>query len=160
MAATARAGLVNQSIQADILYPNTSTLFQALGTAIVNPTATFTSSTNIRYVVSDTQIDITNLSGGTLLLLSASFSGIRFSEVGTSPSTILGVAINSATNVGGFSLANVTFDATHLFVNLSGLTLPTTADIRLDITSTPEPATSSFVGLGLSIAAAVRLFRK
>ena len=55
----------------------------------------------------------------------AAFNGVHFFDVGNGIEDIIGVTINPATNVAGFTINNVTFDANNIWVNF-GLSLVTT----------------------------------
>jgi hypothetical protein len=120
--------------------------------------------------VTDTQIDYTMLSvngywstSGTSLnsggLFIANGNLLTFTGV-----TITGVTLDAASNVPGFTSANVTFNSGNVAVDWAGLTgIPQGSQVILDVTSTggssvPEPAAWITMLAGFA-AIAVRRFR-
>jgi hypothetical protein len=139
----ARAGgLLGATIHGVYYFPNTSTVFQDLGNKVVSPTAVFdfTDAGGITFIVSDSQIVTSGFNGGAD---SASFNGPLFTVVsGGAP--IVGVTIDSATNVPGFDLSRVTFTSTSVSENVQGLIFPGNPNITLDLlfaSTVPEPST-------------------
>lgn len=81
------------------------------------------------------------------------FSGFRVFDVANSISDILSVSINSVTNMAGFDLSRVSFDANNIWVNLQGLSFNESTILSLDILGgqqeIPEPGTLALLGLAL-----------
>src|SRR6266487_2124912 len=145
----AHAGLLGDTVRLDYLFPDQSTVFKTLGTAAVSPTATFSSFGQTQYVVGDTTLAITDIFAGTVLFTAASFNGIELTEL--THSSITSVSIDAATNLAGFSASDVSFDASHIFVNLEDLTMTPTTLVQLDIGTgaIPEPGSLVLLGTGL-----------
>jgi PEP-CTERM motif len=79
--------------------------------------------------------------------------GIKHTALKTSPthSSITSVTIDAATNLAGFSSSDVSFDASHIFLNLEDLALTPTTLVLLDIgtAAVPEPGSLLLLGTGL-----------
>src|SRR5262249_4478587 len=85
---SAKAGLLNDLIDAKYLYPDQSTVYQDLGTQPVTPIAHFNSFGQTNYDVSDTTISITNSAGTDIFFLTASFNGVSFTDVSRNPGIV------------------------------------------------------------------------
>ena len=144
----ARAGLIGDSVTVDVITGATKdTVFANLGTATVTGAgAIFGSTFNIG--VFDTAVTVTNTTSGTVAFAPATFNGWRITNVTGSPA-ITGLTINAATTQAGFDASRISFDATHIYVNMVGLTTQPGLDVKLDVQFVPEPATFAFVGLAL-----------
>jgi hypothetical protein len=158
---TGRAGFVGQSVHVFTAAPTTSRLVTDLGTQTIGAGGTvFSFFTTRQVTVSDTSIDISTTSG----FVSFPFNGFVISEVGTSPSTITGVSLGT-TNISGLDSSRLTFDATDVFVNLQGLTIPAvggtvTVDVTFPGTTTAVPEPASLTPLGLGAAGLVGYGRR
>lgn len=79
-------------------------------------------------------------------------NGILFTET---IDTITSLTLNAATNMSGFSLANVTWDASRIAIDWEGLSFSTDTMVVLDIDGgpggapVPEPSTIILLGSGL-----------
>ncbi len=169
-AVPARADFMGQSVELQYLYPSSSSVYENDGTEIVTPGGvTFTSFEEIQTLVTGSELAVTNVGNGDTSFDSGdgvTFNGIELSEVGLSPDTITGVAIDPSNTVAGFDLTRVTFDGTDVFLNFQGLPLSTTDQMAVDVTfadssssSAPEPATILLAGAGLAAAAFGRRLR-
>jgi hypothetical protein len=147
----ASALLLGNTVQADYLFPTQTSVFQILGTATVNPTALFNSFGQTNYLVTDDTLQITNVFRSDVTFLSAAFNGVEISDLTNAP--ITAVTVDSATNLAGFSAADVSFDASHIFVNLQSLVTTPTTLVQLDITGTapaiPEPDSLALLAIGI-----------
>lgn len=162
LAAPARAGLLSQPVEVDYLFPTIGDVNPVLGTGTVTAGGfTVNSFGQHNYTVSDTQIVLQNVHGDDISFTAADFNGYELIETGGSPAIISGFSVNAATNVTGFNSSRVTFDATHVWLNMQDLVTSAGQGVVLDLTfgtsTVPEPGSFAFVGLG---AAALALMRR
>lgn len=162
-AAPMSAGLISQPVEVDYLYPEIGTLYSTLGIGTVTAGG-FTASSfgQNDYTVFDTQIVLRNVFSGSVYFTASTFNGYGLTLTGVAPVTISGVTVNSATNVSGFDSSRISFDSTHVWLNMQSLeTYPNEAvvlDLSFADTSVPEPATAWLVGLTLVAAGLVRRY--
>ncbi len=161
--APASAGLISQPVEVDYLYPTIGTILGTMGTGTVTAGGfTVNSFDQHDYTVFDTQIVLRNVTSGSIYFTSSTFNGYGLTLTGVAPVTISGVTVNSATNVSGFDSSRISFDSTHVWLNMQSLeTYPNEAvvlDLSFADTSVPEPATAWLVGLTLVGAGLVRRF--
>jgi hypothetical protein len=73
------------------------------------------------------------------------FTGLQFASGGV----LTGVQL--ITNISGLTMADVTFGANFVDINLTGLVIPNTGTFTLDLTSSavPEPSSVALLGIGL-----------
>ena len=162
-AAPMSAGLISEPVQIDYLYPTIGAIYQTLGTGTVTAGGlTFNSFGQYDYTVFDTQIVLSNITTHDILFLEAAFNGYVLTLTGVAPVTISGVTVNSATNVSGFDSSRISFDSTHVWLNMQSLSTNPNEAVVLDLsfadTSVPEPATAWLVGLSLVGAGFVRRY--
>jgi hypothetical protein len=71
------------------------------------------------------------------------FNGFRLFDIGGVNPAITSVTVNGATTMGGFSGANVSFDADNIYVNWQGLNFDSSTIVSLDVGfgAVPEPST-------------------
>jgi PEP-CTERM motif len=160
----AEAGLfLGKPVQLDYLFPDTTTSIRTQ-TAVVGPGIEFDipgdPNTNIHFIVDLDDHTITNVLPGdysSLFYAPAAFNGFVISDYTGSIDAFTQVTIDAATNVVGFDLSRVNFDADHIYVNLQSLIVTPTSIIEVDVnpTAVPEPSslmiagTAAFAGLGL-----------
>lgn len=161
----AHAGLIGQSVTVDYIYPNQSTVLDVLGTGSVTAGGfTVNSFGQHNVTVTDAQIMLQNVAGTSINFVTAAFNGYELIEAGGSPVTITGVAVDSATNVSGFDASRVSFDATHVFLNMHDLTTQNLQEVVLDLqfgsSSVPEPISAGMVGFGLAVTGLVRRLKR
>ena len=95
----------------------------------------------------------------------ATFNGWVLSDQTDSLAAILGVSIDPSTNLGGFSLANISFTGDSIAVNWQGLDFTRDTVVSLNVTfgdaAVPEPSTWAMMLLGFGAAGiAMRRGRK
>ncbi len=94
------------------------------------------------------------------------FNGIRFFDLDLDDADLTGVTVNSATDILGFSQANVTWDADNVYMNLAGLFFPNSEyQIVLDLQfgteqSVPEASTWAAGGALALLAGGMWLRRR
>ncbi len=84
-----------------------------------------------------------------------SFNGFRVWDINGVIPAFTSVTVNPATNMVGFSAANITFDADNIYVNWQGLAMNPSTIVSLDINggggsvgSVPEPTSIALLGMG------------
>lgn len=86
----------------------------------------------------------------------ASFNGWILSDQTNNLSAILGVSIDPSTNLGGFSLSNISFADDSIAVNWQGLGFTESTIVSLNVTfgdaAVPEPSTWAMMLLGFGAA--------
>ena len=153
-------GLNNQRVDVTARSQDMSTTYPFYhdgGPQTVTPAgATFPApdSLNLNVFVTPTQIKFTYGGDNTLFFTPSFYDGYAVSETGGSPVTITGVTVDQATNVSGFTSANVASDPTDIFANFQGLAFNPGQNVTLDIvTGAPAvPEASTTVSLGLLLA--------
>jgi hypothetical protein len=158
---TASAGFIGNSIGVQTQFPTQGAVCCGSGVAVVGagiefPTGSFPSYNANAFVdVSDFQIDYGQTAGTSYTV--ATFNGFRFYDALNAIAPIVGVSINGATNLAGFNLSRVSFDADNIYINLQGLAAGGAHLVRLDVqfssTAVPEPSTILFLGSGLALIA-------
>lgn len=146
---------LNQTVQADVLFPDTNTVIESLGSQVIGPGgATFSSSAAlVDAFVTSTNITFTNRTDNSFI--SADFAGFRFLDALGTISPITGVTLASS-NFPGFDASRITFDSDRIFVNFQGL--PTVAvgdtislDVQFASANIPTPALlPGLIGMGVA----------
>jgi len=159
-AGTAFADLDGANVTVNYLFPDQNTIFQTLGTGTVTP-AGFTVNSFVQhdFTVFPAELTLTNVFGSDVNFTDASFNGYQV-VVNSGGSPITGVTL-AFSDVPGFNINRVTFDATDVWINMADLTTSPGLDIQLDLqfgVTTPEP--SSILLLGAGLMAGVGVFRR
>lgn len=159
LAGSAQAGLLGNTLGAD---PNFSTIgnlccggpFSAVvGAGVEFAPGSFPDYNRNAYVdASDTSIEYGQTDG--TIYADATFNGFHYYDALNAIDAILGVSINPATNLAGFDMSRVSFDANNVYINMQGLSAGTAhrvvIDLRFDaVTAVPAPASLALAGLGL-----------
>jgi hypothetical protein len=142
-------------------FPNSVTPYPAAdnGTFVVGPGVEVTNVSDDRATLdisgSNIFVDFTDTSfWGT-----ATFNGWVLSDETNSLAAILGVSIDPSTNLGGFSLSNISFTDNSIAVNWQGLNFTTATIVSLNVTfgdaAVPEPSTWAMMLLGFGGAGLV-----
>lgn len=155
---TASAGLIGDSVDITWLFPDTGTTFAAdtvvvgAGVEVTCPGAFavcggFVSPTTLDFGDSSIGYNQTGSPG----FSATAFNGFLFSDLDIGGGGISGVALD--TNIAGLTLANVSFTASSVTINLAGLggaNVGGSDFFNLTLASAvPEPGSLALLGLGL-----------
>ena len=156
--------LDGQQVEIDYIFPTFGTVLMNLGSGTVTAAGFTVDSFGLNtYTVTDTQIVLKNVFGP-VRFGPRSFNGYGLTETGSSPVTITGVTLDPATNVSEVSSSNVSFDGTHVWLNMSGITTNEGQVVVLDVTSgstvVPESGTGGLALTGWGLIGFVVMMRK
>lgn len=160
----AEAGFLNETVHSSYRFPDFGTVVMDGGNKLVNPTASysfFSGIVNNLITVSDTQISLGF--DGSATKSTGSFNGFEVDTVGIAL-PIIGVTIDPASSLPGFTSADLTFTSTEINLNVSGLSVTASSRVLVDVTfgpaTVPEPASIVLTGLsGLMAWGAARVRR-
>ena len=148
-------------IQAEYLYPNLGTVFENDGTQ--NSPGFSVSMDSGVITLADSGSNTDTLTINALNVFGpAAFNGPELIDL--SGANLLNVQLASSTIV-GFTSSDVTFDSSHYWLNLQGLSVTAGQKVVVNIstrssTKVPEPATLALFGVGIAGAAAMRRRKK
>jgi len=158
--------LDGQQVAIDYIFPTLGTILMNLGNGTVTAAGFTVNAFGLNnYTVTNTQIVLENVFGSPVFFPKVgSFNGYELTETGSSPVTITGVTLDPATNVSGVSSSNVSFDGTHVWLNMSGITTNDGQVVVLDVaaggTAVPESGTGDLVLAGCGLIGFVVMMRK
>lgn len=160
MPLAARADLTGDTIQVTYNYPDAGTQFGAPAYIVAPGTGNFAGEAN--YTVTGNQIILTSFIDTTVI--PSLFSGFEFEDVSKNP-MITGISVDPASTL---PVADVDFNSTTAFINLSGQTIASGEVAIFDLTfappvtpvpvaATPEPSSLALLGTGaLGVAGVLR----
>jgi hypothetical protein len=161
----ASAQLTGQSIGAQFLFPDLATVVQTRPPAVVGPGIEFVLVSQAEADVGDASLLFRGIPGtGPVAWLAGTFNGLRLYDVGGTLPDFLSVTLNAATNLPGFDMTRVTWNADEVFVNVQGLVQNPGEIVLLDFgfgpNVVPEPGTLGLVATGLIAAFGVARRRR
>jgi hypothetical protein len=152
--------LLGQTVQITYQFPAMGSVIQT-NTVVVGAGVEWPGFLGIVDVdLADTSITLGNFTSSNAWA-AAGFSGFSFFDLmGTIPDFV-NVTL-AATNMAGFTQANITFDADNIWLNWQGLSYTPSTFLRITIEAAtppapepvPEPASVALVAVGLAMAAA------
>ncbi len=80
----------------------------------------------------------------------ASFNGFRIYDINSTVTDFTVVTIDPTTNMAGFGVSNVTFDANNIWVNWQGLNFTPDTIVSLSVNTIPEPSTTLLITIGMT----------
>jgi len=164
-----QAGIMfdGETIGYQYLYPSLSdVIFSAspvVGAGVELPGLLSAGGDTASMDISDTNILIDFYESSYTFFAPEIFNGFRIFDIGATLPSIGSVTIAAATNMVGFSAANISFDANNIYVNLQGLDFTPSTIVSLDVApgvaAVPEPSTLiAFCAVG--VVAGVRRLRR
>jgi hypothetical protein len=170
-AAPALAGpLDGATVHSQYLFTDQSSVFADYGETTVSGTTQLTDTMGgiggIKLLASGSNLTVSFADNGfgAATWSSYPFNGFAVFDDTNSAGAITGVSINALTNMGGFDMSRISFDADHIFVNWQGLSFNAGTVVSLDLNgggAVPEPASWAMMlgGFG-AIGGAMRSRRK
>jgi hypothetical protein len=142
----AHADLTGDTLHGTYLYPDTSTVFDDLGTFVVPGSGIAPANGSLQFSVTGSQITILSLQPGTFQ--NASFNGFEFVDTTKNP-LITAVTLDASST---FGVTGISFTGDSIFLNFAGITDNTGQKAIFDLTfgtaPTPEPSSIALLGTG------------
>ena len=156
--------LAGNTIQTSYEFPNIGTNYAGPVNSVVGAgleLTNFAGFVNIDF--SDTNITVTTIRNAGINAVA--FDGLHFFDVFGAIPSFTSVTLNAATNYGGLTSSNISFDANNIYVNVANLPGLSGQVISLDVSANstpgvPEPATWGLVGLAIAGAGLLQTRRK
>lgn len=143
------ADLNGANVTVNYLYPEINDIYQVLGTGVVTPGGfTVNSFGQHDFTTYPTDLVLTNVANNDITFTSADFNGYGL-VVNNGGDPITGVTIGF-NDISGFDLSRVSFDSTHVWINLQSLITMPGKDLELDLQfgNVPEPGSIALLGTG------------
>lgn len=148
--ASVHASLLGADIRVDHPFPTMQTIFTERGSGTVTDAGLLFSDGVTQIAVGSSIFSFQNVVGSELMPTAADFNGYLLTVLsGGTP--IIGLSTGAGTTQPGFSLSQTSFDATHVYLNIAGTTIPRLALIELDLQfgpAVPEPASIGLFLMG------------
>jgi hypothetical protein len=153
------ADLNGANVTVNYLYPEQNNIYQVLGTGTVTPSGfTVNSFGQHDFTTYPTDLTLTNVTQGDITFTPADFNGYGL-VVNSGGSAITGITIGF-NDITGFDLSRVTFDSTHVWINLQSLVTTPGKDLELDLQFGNVPEPGSIVLLGSALVAVFGAVRR
>lgn len=142
--------LAGETVGFKYIFPDQSSVFQDMGTAVVGAGVEFTNFSYFNLDVADTAITASSFAFGSSWTSSA-FNGFVLTDTNNAV-TITSVSVDPLTNMAGLDSSRISFDAHNIYVNWNGLSFDPSTIVKLDINgggTVPEPTSIALAALGL-----------
>lgn len=165
IASPAWAGFDGKTVSVDYRWPDANTTLWAGGSAVVGAGVEFPDlggfgvGNSPSVDLSDLGVVISYQSGFNLSNSGISFDGYVISDINHTLPTITGVSLASS-NIPGFSNAQLSFDADHVYVNQVGFShfdAGSTIAVNVNFAPVPEPSSLLMMAAGLGLFGVNRL---
>lgn len=144
---TANAGVINDTVHAQYVFPEIGSIYADMGTGVVGAGGvTFGGFELFNLTVTDNQVQVDFLASATWN--DEPFNGFMLTDL---TKALPAVTLDAATTMSGFGASNFYLNSGVLYVNWHGLSFDPSVHVVLDIgaADVPEPVTISLLGLGL-----------